>query len=267
MENFPLLRNSLETRFSNVGTDPSPPALPILPRHFFGIGSLLLLLILAYHLPAYFRRAPENILIRGNQTLSQETIVAHLKLPANRSWFAIDPFQLSLNLRTHPWIDKAVVHRTFPLTLDIFIVERVPIAMLKTADGLHLLGQDFLLLQKPAGDPIWDLPVITNLRLKKLRAGEYLPRLSTAKAFQLIALLKNDPVLPLAAVSEIDISDPFNLELVTRPDGIRLKWGFQDFERKLAALKVALPHLVSLQGNIDYIDLRYVRGVVLKKKR
>ena len=43
---------------------------------------------------------------------------------------------------------KAIVHRSLPLTIDVHVTEKVPVAFLKTTDKLFLLSEDFLVLKK-----------------------------------------------------------------------------------------------------------------------
>jgi hypothetical protein len=266
MEDYVWQKHSVEDRFRLAGDERIPPVLPFMTRYFFLAGAVVLSVMLVYHLVGYLNRSPENIRVFGNRILTTDDLVQQLRIQESQSWLSIDPYRLSLQLKQHCWVDKAMVHRSFPLSIDVYVVERVPMAYLKTADDLLLLGSDRLVLKTLPGG-IWDLPIIVNQRLKAVAPGTLLAEASLIRALHLMSLLEKDPVLPLTAVSEIDITDPFNTELVTMPYGIRLKMGFEDFERKLAAIKIALPYFADVVGNIDYLDLRTVRGVVLKKIR
>ena len=57
-----------------------------------------------------------------------------------------------------------------------------------------------------------------------------------------------------------------NIELVTIPDAIRIKLGADHFRQKLINLQEALPTLAKEKGNIRYIDLRYERAVVFRRR-
>ena len=77
-------------------------------------------------------------------------------------------------------------------------------------------------------------------------------------------VLESSEALPLAAVSEIRLTDPLNLTLVTLPEGIRIKLGYSDYEQKLDRLKRALPEIAKRAKRIESIDLRNFQGVALK---
>lgn len=241
--------------------------LPPFIRAFFMIGIIFLLAVIIYRLPPFFKAPPQSLVINGIDTLDQDTIVRYLEMKKDTRWIDLDPYQLSLNLKRHPWIDKAVVHRTFPLSIRVDITERVPIAQLRTANEMVLLGKDYMVLKSVPRDRHWDLPIIVNRRLQNLEDGDIIQRSQLGKAFQLIEILRGHPVLNLDSVSEIDVTDPYNIELITIPYGIEVKLGFDQFERKLATLYRILPDLTEIKDNIRYIDLRYVRGGVVKKKR
>jgi cell division protein FtsQ len=239
---------------------------PVLIRYFFLVCSIFLFLKLGFHLPTFLSSPPDTLTIKGNHILSEEVIKQYLKLDEERSWFRLDPYQLSVQLRRHPWIEKALVHRSPPLTLNVNITERVPIAFLKTSDKLYLLGNDYLVLKRLQLSESWDLPIIVNRSIKNITPGDKLQPKELKRAFQLVTLLKEEKTLPLDAVSEIIITDPFNIVLISSPDGIRIKFGFENFRKKLAALSRLMPLITTNRKRIVYIDLRTIRGAVIKYK-
>jgi cell division septal protein FtsQ len=108
--------------------------------------------------------------------------------------------------------------------------------------------------------------VIVDSTAARIKPGDVLPKALLAKPFELITLLKDNPTLPLKAVSEIDISDPLNIQLVTIPNAIRIKLGVSGFADKLVNLQHALPRLNKEKNNLRYIDLRYKHSVVFRRR-
>ncbi len=225
-----------------------------------------MLLFVGIQIPDYFRSAPVRLKITGNEVLTRDTVIKYLNIKKDESWFSLDPFLLSLNLKKHSWIDQVMVHRRLPQGIEVRITEKRPVAYLKTRNDLFLLGRDNLALKSLPGVKVWDLPVIVNRKLKDVKPGDVLPRSMFEKTYQLIDLLRKSEVLPLNAVSEIIVSDPLNIQLITIPDGIKIKFGFRNFADKLAALEYAMPKLEQNRKEIQYIDLRSLSGVVIKKK-
>jgi len=229
-----------------------------------GIGVIVLILL---EIPSYLFSPVRSINIQGNKVLSDEIIIDYLEINKKHSWISLDPYILSLNLKQNPWIEKAIVHREFPLRLDIHITERQPIAYLKTRDNLFLMAREFLVLETLPSIKVWNLPVIVNLELEQVEVGDVVEGAALKKAIDLIDILKDCIPLPLEAVSEIIVTNPFNIELITIPHGIKVKLGFQDFKKKLASLTYVLPQIEWQRKNIKYLDLRTIQGVVMKKKR
>ena len=240
--------------------------LPFFIRYFFLACAVLLIAKLLFHLPAFLSTPPEKINIHGNRILSNDVVLQYLSLDKIKPWFSLDPYEMSVRMRKHPWIENALVHRSAPLTIDVHITERVPTAFLKTADNLFLLGEDYLVLKKLEYSGAGDLPIIVNRKLQKITPGDRLQPRELKRAFELISLLRKDKTLPLDAVSEIIITDPFNIVLISSPDGIRIKCGFDHFERKLASLARLMPQLSENLKRIKYIDLRSIRGATIKFK-
>jgi len=216
--------------------------------------------------PSFLISPVRSIGIRGNEILTEERIIEYLNIDKEHSWIGLDPYQLSLNLKKSHWIDKAIVHRSFPLKLDVRVTERQPIAYLKTRDNLFLMAREYLVLENMPSVKVWNLPVIVNLELQQIEVGDMVEGAALKKAVELIDILSNNKVLPLDAVSEIIVTNPFNIELITIPYGIKIKLGFQDFEKKLAGLNHVLPKIEWQRQNIKYLDLRTVQSVVMKKR-
>lgn len=230
--------------------------------------TLALISLVALSLPDYFAKpvAESHLSISGNQVLSENEITDYLQLKKLGLWQEVDPYLLSVRLNQHPWIKSASVHKTINHGLSIQVNETSPIAYLRVNHELFLLSEDCRVLSLKPAEAWKDLPVIINERLDKVTPGVYLPVDQFSNVFKVLSLLKGSSPLPESAISEIDISDPLNTILITIPYGIRIKLGAGFYERKLANLAGALPLLQKERGNIRYIDLRYDKAVVFKRK-
>ncbi len=264
MKDYILPRKDSIGTTQQVKSPKSSDGQPLILKYFFLVCTALLFMKIAYHLPGQFSSPPDTLNIQGNRILSADSIRQYLHLNEQRAWFSLDPYLMSIQLRKHAWIEKALVHRSLPLTIDVHVTERVPVAYLKTADKLFLLGEDFLVLKKFQSSGSWDLPIIVNRSLSNIEPGDKLPPTELKRAFRLMATLKENKILPLGAISEIHITDPFNIVLVTSPDGIRIIIGFENFEKKLASLSHIMSEISTNRTRIKYIDLRNIRGVVVK---
>lgn len=220
------------------------------------------------HLPGYYSQPinPGKIVIKGNRILTTDEVLSHLRIPKEQSWLDADPFEMSRRLALHPWIEKAAVHRHPDLGLTISVVEITPVSYLQTGDGMFLLSSEGRLLSMMQSGGQWNLPILVDKTLSGLKPGTLIPKHDLAKGFAMIDFLEKNETLPLKNVSEIDITDPLNIQLITIPDAILIKLGSTGFEEKLFNLNLALPRLQKERGNIRYIDLRYERAVVYRNK-
>ncbi|MDH5561079.1 MAG: FtsQ-type POTRA domain-containing protein [Deltaproteobacteria bacterium] len=229
---------------------------------FFG---LLFFIFVLSKIPGHLLSPVKDIRITGNETLSKELIVRQLDITADHTWIGLDPYELSRRLKTIPWIDSVMVKRNYALGLDIFIKEKKPVAFFKTGKGLFLLSTDNLVLSSRLDGREWNLPVIVDNRVRDLKVGDYLEETELNNAHRFISFLSSNPVLSIDSISEINITNPFNLQAITMPDGILIKFGYKDFDEKLRRLYYALPEIMKLKSKIDYIDLRNQSGVVIKQ--
>lgn len=228
---------------------------------------LILLGTLFYQGRNLFFSPLEQIQVHGNSTLSKETIVQYLDLKENESWLDLDPYILSLRLKQHLWIKSAVVHRNLKLGLDVYITERTPVAYLKLKTGLFLLCENNLVLKTSRiNQGNWDLPVVINTRIENVSAGMVFHDVGISRALALLDKLKTNPILNASSISEINIDDPLNMELVTTPHGIRVKLGYQKLTEKINNLALAMPALKKMKRSLQYVDLRHRNGVVIKRK-
>ncbi|MBU2514025.1 FtsQ-type POTRA domain-containing protein [bacterium] len=236
-----------------------------------GIITLSTLSITCYCLvkiPPYFSRPidPTKISTSGNKILTPDMLLKQMDLKTLTPWIDIDPYELSLKLIEHPWINEALVHRKINLGLSIIVKEQEPIAYLKTVNDLFLIGKNNRVLSKVKSREKWNLPIIVDNGMKSINPGEFLPSDQLKKVNALMDLLKTSKILPVSTVSEIDITDPLNIVLITVPYAIPIKMGSSNFRQKLQNLKYALPSLIAENRNIRFIDLRYTSAVVFRRK-
>ena len=240
----------------------------LLLKAVVSISAVSLIIFCVAVIPDYLSKPidPTKIAVKGNKILDADSLLERLKLKINSPWNEIDPFELSVLLSKHPWISHASVHKTINRGLSIAIKERVPIAYLKIRNDMYLLGDDNRVLSLITSGGNWDLYTIVNDSLTDTKPGDFIPKFQLSKVKELVEIIRHDNVLKIDFISEIDISDPFNIVLTTIPHGIKIKMGTEGFKKKLINLKNALPVLTREQNNLRFIDLRYSQSVVFRRK-
>ena len=98
--------------------------------------------------------------------------------------FEIDVKRLRQELEKVPEIDKVSVRRVLPNTLDIKIVERVPVAFLERANSEKLVDRNAVVIRKSHSIDIAGLiPVIRNYKEMPPKNGEVFDEIKSALEF------------------------------------------------------------------------------------
>ncbi|MGK0288782.1 MAG: cell division protein FtsQ [bacterium] len=205
--------------------------------------------------------------IEGNKILSKQYILQQLRISDEDNFGDLDPYILTRRLQRVPWVKTVRVRRKAPNHLKVFLIERVPKAYFRSESKVFLVDEQGVVLPVIAKEGhSWNLPVITHKTLK-IQAGDILALSGLNRAFQLMDVLKTSKVLPFNAISEIDISDPVNLRLITIPDGVLVNFGYDRFKEKVFNLYHSMPKISRIRKQVKSIDLRYIKKVIVEKKK
>lgn len=187
------------------------------------------------------------------------------------SLIGLDCAQVEADLVTVPWVAKAVVKKKWPSTLDIAIVENVPVALLhsSSATGSQLQyidrkGVPFYTVT-PGADI--DYPVITGLSeigeptMKKKALNEVLIFLDKVNG--------NNPQLPAQSVSEIHLNQDGEMIVYLVEHPFPIFFGSDNIGKKYSRLVQVLKTLYKKQNGkgsiaeIEYIQMDYLNDKVL----
>ncbi|MDT8446356.1 MAG: FtsQ-type POTRA domain-containing protein [bacterium] len=235
-------------------------------RGLLTLAGLGLILVPFAWAPIYLQGSLRKLAVQGNQVLSGQAVAARLQLAEGTSWLGLDLYSLAERLLADPWIEQVDLKKTGSLGLLVQVKERQPVAYLQTEAELYLIDQNLMILGRPAQWGGWDLPVLSDSHSKSLPIGTKLQSAGVNKALELMALLENDPVLPLASVSEFLVDDPTNIRLITQPGALEFRFGHDGFEEKIKRLHLASAELHRREDRLMYVDLRNPHGVVIKRK-
>lgn len=213
-----------------------------------------------------------DIVYSGNEIITKEKLrVASGIVLHQTSLIGLNCAQVEAELLSVPWVARAVVKRNWPSTVEISIVENVPVALLHSekTDGPQLQyvdrkGVPFLQV-KPGADI--DFPVITGLS----EIAE--PDVRERALSEVLVLLKmingNNPYLPAQSVSEIhlDRNGEMVVYLVEYP--FPIFFGNSNTSQKYSRLVQVLKTLYKTEkgkgsiSQIEYIQMDYLQDKVL----
>lgn len=179
----------------------------------------------------------ETISVEGSSRYSQEEIVEASGLKKGENLFRLDLETASLTLETAlPYIGNAKIRRKLPDGVVIYVEEAQPAGAVEYEGRSVLIDGGGKVLELVSESP-QELPVIKGIAVSQAQPGQPLEYEEEEKSETLQLLLEALEETALSPVTEIDLSDTFNLVAVY--DGrIRLELGVStDLPEKIRFFK------------------------------
>ncbi len=189
------------------------------------------------HLP-YFEVS--SILIKGNKKVQHSQIRQLINSGYQQNIFEIDAEKAGEAIEMHPYIKQAKVTKTFPGTVNITVKERTGFALLNS-DGLYVVDEEGVVLEKFDGKKLPDLPIISGVFKERLRPGKKCTQAAIKHGLQVLCRLKETNLL--RDVSEVNVQDPYNAVFYTVRNGIEVRLGEGNIEQKLNYMKTVWQNL------------------------
>lgn len=215
----------------------------------------------------YFRLETIGVIDKGRVTALDTDEL--LRMYKGKNIFGININSLSSRIeRNFPVIREAVVKKILPNKLEIDIIPRVPVAIIKSRgsfpiDRAGMVLSPEILLPQTRG--IRKLPAITGFSIwLSPKVGAKLKNPQLQNAFLLLDSLKESFILSDYAVDTIDVSNYKNISFYLE-NGIEVKIGNENFLDRLSRLKAVLDNPGLDKENIKYVDLRF-KDVIIGPK-
>lgn len=207
----------------------------------------------------------EHITVSGTNQVTRDEVIEHMRLRPGETLFSLDVDQVLARLRSHAWIKDATLTRIPFHNLVVRVVEREPVAIVKSPSLDVLVDEDghVLSVLGPAED--LRLPVLRGIDPNRLVHGEALSR-DTVRAGIEVARLVTEV---FDGRPEVDARNPSNL--VASVNGLRFEFGSASFREKWALYRKIRPALhVSVgsgpEASAREIDLRYPKKVIVRER-
>jgi len=138
-------------------------------------GAVVAVLAIVWGLVALWR-APifsvETTNVIGNRRLTPSEVRARAQVPADATLLRLNKGAIAERLLADPWISEARLDRRFPSTLDIEIVERVPVATIDAGGTrIWLVDGSGVWLAKRSAEDTPALPVVRDIDELAPQAG------------------------------------------------------------------------------------------------
>jgi cell division protein FtsQ len=205
----------------------------------------------------------DDIDITGAHNVPHAQIMEVLGGDIGRNIFFIPLAQRKAQLEKIPWVESASVMRFVPNRLQVEIHERTPIAFARLGSRIWLIDAGGTLMELPgAGKQKYSFPVLVGMN-----PGEPLStRGARMKIYrQLLRELDSDGAHYSQDLSEVDISDPDDVKVLTNDAGgaVLVHLGSSDF---LSRYKIYVTHVQGWRQQFDKlesVDLRYEHQIIV----
>ena len=258
------------------------PSVTLSRRTKILLGAAVVLLLITgavflsiYSSKALFMENPrlilKNVVVKSSGWWAGKDNYAALKLDLKKgttNLFSLDLAKLRKKLEEESSIQKVVIARKLPDTLEISITERIPRAVLHNRKSSRLLDSDCIVMQKEKSVNIsGSLPLIGGFRDDIPAFGKEFPALRSS--MELIMLTVTE--FPEIQIQVIDARDPDSLRFLmyykkSRSVSYRVNIPAKGMRLRLNALVSAMPDVLTARAGrkmVD-IDLRYDGKVTLK---
>lgn len=194
--------------------------------------------------------AIKNVKVYGARHVDHKQLQSLIVPCLNHNFFGVNLELIVEKLSQLPWVENVSVRRVWPDNVQIFIDERVPVAVWNHE---AILSKDGALFSV---DTLADFAYLPKFK------GPY------DKQNQMLAYFNN--LQNLLQLCHLDIKEFImtvdNMLEIKCSNGIYLRLGNKKVAKRLSDFVKVYPKMMRYSDNIEYVDLRYSNGMAVKWK-
>lgn len=197
-----------------------------------------------------------TVLVDGNRRLSAEDIATRGGVSIGRNIFEVDLETAGATIANEPWIEKAIVTRRLPSTVNISVVEREAWAVASIGGELYLVTRDGDPFKRVSeGDP-FDLPVITGIAPEKVSEDRTGVVNAFRRALDVVEDMDRAGISKRYPIQEVHLERDGTLVMTIGKDAIALHLGQSRFREKIEQASRVLSELGrrKAQPSVIFLD-------------
>lgn len=211
--------------------------------------------------------AVKRIVAVGADQVTREQIEDLTRGVMGESMLSLSTRSIEEGLLALPYVSAVRVHRSFPNTLEIDVLEHRPVARLQTTAGaIWVVGDDGRVLEAGGGPQFAALPLLLPDSSFRVELGEVVPA-AVANVLPLAVMVGGEGLCSqLPALAGIAVSTGGCVTLVLE-DGGELRLGAPDrLDQKIGVALGIVRQCVAQGRVIEYVDASVVDRVAVKAK-
>lgn len=206
----------------------------------------------------------DQILVRGNKRLSKGEVLAVMNGLRGESLFGTDLDLWRRRVMRSPWVQDAALRRSLPSTVEVVIVERLPVGIGRINGDTYLVDETGVVIDQygPQYADL-DLPIIDGLSASPDDDGSSVDAARADLAARLIGAVRARPEMA-RQLSQIDVGDLHNAAVILSGDPAVIYVGDDQFLQRLQSYVQLAPALRQRVPDIDYVDLRFDERIYVR---
>ncbi|WP_276840534.1 FtsQ-type POTRA domain-containing protein, partial [Anaerovibrio lipolyticus] len=205
----------------------------------------------------------KHVNVHGNTYLSDEEIIRISGVNLGENLFQLATDEIMQAIGKDIRIDQVIVRRNFPNSLDIQVVERIPLAIIKCDYGYLEVGRGGIVLDAHRNLSQIPVPIVSGVEVSDLFVGDTAENQQLSQVLDFLDKLNRDTA---TSIAEINISDPNNV-MVYMNHSVQLKMGALDsLQKKLEITESVNREVKQAKHPIDYVDARFDGSYSIKLK-
>lgn len=194
-----------------------------------------------------------NVAVIGNQKYSWEEVVKAAGLDRPTSFFTVDEQTIIRNMRANHYLVFERMEKGFPNSLTLYVHERTPIARVQEMGVEYVLDEEGMVLERGVqskDSKYVGLMFITGLKPKEMRVGQIMQAGSSTQMEAFKALIREVILQNIAAeISELNITDPESLYLITRDKFTAHLGSPENLCAKIGTVRAVIAYLRDIHSN------------------
>jgi cell division protein FtsQ len=204
----------------------------------------------------------DQIRVIGARHLSTGEVLAALEGLRGRNILFVRLDDWRRQVLACPWVADATVRRSLPRTVEVRVVERHPIGVVRVGEALFLVDDHGDIIDECGPRYAeFDLPIIDGLSTGGGQGRDVNDR-RVQLASRLLRDMASRPDLA-RRISQLDVSDPHNAVVIVDQEPTRVRLGDERFVERLQSYVELAGEYRSRVPAIDYVDFRFGERVVV----
>jgi cell division protein FtsQ len=259
----------------SVGTGPARTGAPPVDWRRIGIvtaavllaGGIGLVFVMA---PGWGRGAEEfrlaRVDVRGNVVLTPAEVETLSGLTEGASLLSVNVPTVERAVLRSPRVERAQATRLLPDRVLIRLVEREPVALVETSDGVIEVSEDLMVLPRAERTPYIDVPLVTGFDGEFSQDG-LVEAEELTSVLELLGTARRVSRPLWMEISEIHIAPGSGLVIYTVADGAEIRVGSGALDEDgLKRLGMVLADIRERGARAESIDLRFDGQAVVRFK-